>query len=450
MTAPSLSGIHHLKVPVVDLDASLAWYQTILGAHLLTGLDHVDSDGTRYATILEIPGLPVLLNCAGRHRRARIAPVRSDRARTRYRRTVRSVDRASRRPRRRAFAGPGRRWWPRHRDRRPRRQVHPADEATTRWAGDTDHAGHAARSRRTLAGRAADAPSTASIAPRRAGSAAMTDHRAESDLTDVLHPPHEAGRRVHVPTHLVAEWPAGTFLENLALDRDGRSWLITSPSDNAVYRVDPDGSVRTAAQFAHGTNGYRDAPRHRHAGGRGYAGPTRLSAVPHHQRRCAAGLRSPRCARRQRHGVGRRSTLRGRFGPRSRHGCRRHRWTYDGVVGTRAAHPTELGVHAAGHQRTGRPRRVAGDQLQRQGCHRAGAPLRPGTSGRRSRSWPSNWWPMTSPLPRTAGSSSPRTPFTVCCAYTRMGVEKTSPPTRTASPGRPPSPSLPEPPRRCS
>lgn len=61
MTAPTLSGIHHLKIPVADLDASLAWYETILGAHRLTGLDHIDSDGVRYATILEVPGLPVLI-----------------------------------------------------------------------------------------------------------------------------------------------------------------------------------------------------------------------------------------------------------------------------------------------------------------------------------------------------------------------------------------------------
>lgn len=60
-SAPSLSGFHHLKIPVVDLDASLAWYQRVLGADHLTGLDHVDSDGTRYATMLAVPGLSVLI-----------------------------------------------------------------------------------------------------------------------------------------------------------------------------------------------------------------------------------------------------------------------------------------------------------------------------------------------------------------------------------------------------
>ena len=77
----------------------------------------------------------------------------------------------------------------------------------------------------------------------------MGDERADVDPADVLHPPHEAGRRVHVPVHVVAEWPAGTFLENLALDHDGRSWLVTSPSDHVVYRVGLDGSVQIAAQF---------------------------------------------------------------------------------------------------------------------------------------------------------------------------------------------------------
>jgi catechol 2,3-dioxygenase-like lactoylglutathione lyase family enzyme len=61
VTAPVLSGFHHLKVPVADLDVSLAWYQEVFGANHLTGLDHVDSDGTRYATILQVPGLPVLI-----------------------------------------------------------------------------------------------------------------------------------------------------------------------------------------------------------------------------------------------------------------------------------------------------------------------------------------------------------------------------------------------------
>ncbi|MET0454294.1 MAG: hypothetical protein ABW137_20870 [Mycobacterium sp.] len=78
--------------------------------------------------------------------------------------------------------------------------------------------------------------------------------------SDVLHPPHDAGRRVRVPTHVIAEWPAGTFLENLALAEDGQSWLVTSPSDNAVYRVRPDGSVHLAAQFDRAPTGIATHP----------------------------------------------------------------------------------------------------------------------------------------------------------------------------------------------
>jgi catechol 2,3-dioxygenase-like lactoylglutathione lyase family enzyme len=34
MDTPTLDGIHHLKLPVADLDRSLAWYQTRLGYQL--------------------------------------------------------------------------------------------------------------------------------------------------------------------------------------------------------------------------------------------------------------------------------------------------------------------------------------------------------------------------------------------------------------------------------
>ena len=47
--------------------------------------------------------------------------------------------------------------------------------------------------------------------------------------TDSLHPPHDAVPLHPVATEVVAQWPPGTFLENLALDSDGESWLVTSP-----------------------------------------------------------------------------------------------------------------------------------------------------------------------------------------------------------------------------
>jgi hypothetical protein len=44
---------------VANLATSLDWYQAVFGAEHLSALDHLDSDGTRYAVILRIPGVPV-------------------------------------------------------------------------------------------------------------------------------------------------------------------------------------------------------------------------------------------------------------------------------------------------------------------------------------------------------------------------------------------------------
>jgi catechol 2,3-dioxygenase-like lactoylglutathione lyase family enzyme len=58
---PPLRGIHHVKLPVSDLDVSLAFYETALGAERLPEADHLRADGTRYACILRAPGLGTLL-----------------------------------------------------------------------------------------------------------------------------------------------------------------------------------------------------------------------------------------------------------------------------------------------------------------------------------------------------------------------------------------------------
>ncbi|MCU1645251.1 MAG: hypothetical protein JWN03_5526 [Nocardia sp.] len=55
---PTHSGIHHLKLPVTDLERSADWYRTVLGARRLTELDHRRGDGTLFAIILDIPGFP--------------------------------------------------------------------------------------------------------------------------------------------------------------------------------------------------------------------------------------------------------------------------------------------------------------------------------------------------------------------------------------------------------
>lgn len=56
-----LSGIHHLKIPVSDLDTSLAWYARVLGAVRLPEFDHVGRDGKLFAYIISIPGVSTLV-----------------------------------------------------------------------------------------------------------------------------------------------------------------------------------------------------------------------------------------------------------------------------------------------------------------------------------------------------------------------------------------------------
>jgi hypothetical protein len=77
----------------------------------------------------------------------------------------------------------------------------------------------------------------------------MPEKPAAGDRIDPLHPYHDPVCLNRAHTAIVAEWPAGTYLENLARDPDGRSWLVTSPSDQAIYRVSPAGSVTVAAHF---------------------------------------------------------------------------------------------------------------------------------------------------------------------------------------------------------
>jgi catechol 2,3-dioxygenase-like lactoylglutathione lyase family enzyme len=61
MAAPVLVGLHHLKLPVSHLDASIDWYARVLGAEHQPQFDHVDDNGTRYAVIMTVAGLPVPL-----------------------------------------------------------------------------------------------------------------------------------------------------------------------------------------------------------------------------------------------------------------------------------------------------------------------------------------------------------------------------------------------------
>jgi catechol 2,3-dioxygenase-like lactoylglutathione lyase family enzyme len=59
---PRFGGIHHLKFPVSDLERSLKFYESVLGAHRIVAFDHRHTrDGALYAYILEVPDLGIPL-----------------------------------------------------------------------------------------------------------------------------------------------------------------------------------------------------------------------------------------------------------------------------------------------------------------------------------------------------------------------------------------------------
>ncbi len=55
---PALAGIHHVKMPVSDLDRSLDFYARVFGARRIPEADHRRADtGALYAYICDVPGL---------------------------------------------------------------------------------------------------------------------------------------------------------------------------------------------------------------------------------------------------------------------------------------------------------------------------------------------------------------------------------------------------------
>jgi hypothetical protein len=52
---PNVTGIHHVKVPVFNINTSFTWYTRVMGAKNITTLDHINSSGIRYAVELEMP-----------------------------------------------------------------------------------------------------------------------------------------------------------------------------------------------------------------------------------------------------------------------------------------------------------------------------------------------------------------------------------------------------------
>ena len=66
MMTPTLSGVHHVRFLVPDLEAAVSWYEAVLGARRLPRLDHHDENGEVFAVLLLLPGLdiPVQVRCA--------------------------------------------------------------------------------------------------------------------------------------------------------------------------------------------------------------------------------------------------------------------------------------------------------------------------------------------------------------------------------------------------
>jgi catechol 2,3-dioxygenase-like lactoylglutathione lyase family enzyme len=54
---PYLTGVHHHKFPVGDLDTSLRWWERIFGAERQPQLDHIAADGQLFAYIVHVPGV---------------------------------------------------------------------------------------------------------------------------------------------------------------------------------------------------------------------------------------------------------------------------------------------------------------------------------------------------------------------------------------------------------
>ncbi|MFJ6393986.1 VOC family protein [Streptomyces sp. NPDC091972] len=59
LSPPLVSGLHHVTLPVTDLEVSTDWYTRVLGAERLPELDHHDDRGFRYSVVLFLPGLTI-------------------------------------------------------------------------------------------------------------------------------------------------------------------------------------------------------------------------------------------------------------------------------------------------------------------------------------------------------------------------------------------------------
>jgi catechol 2,3-dioxygenase-like lactoylglutathione lyase family enzyme len=57
MEPHGISGIHHLTLPVADLETTGAGFSRCLRARHLTEFDHRDAEGNLFAIVLKVPGV---------------------------------------------------------------------------------------------------------------------------------------------------------------------------------------------------------------------------------------------------------------------------------------------------------------------------------------------------------------------------------------------------------
>jgi glyoxylase I family protein len=58
---PTIDGIHHVTFVVRDLDASIAWFQSVLGTEHQPRFDHHDEAGVLFGVVLALHGFPGMI-----------------------------------------------------------------------------------------------------------------------------------------------------------------------------------------------------------------------------------------------------------------------------------------------------------------------------------------------------------------------------------------------------
>ncbi|MEU1340088.1 VOC family protein [Streptomyces sp. NPDC005827] len=56
---PVARGLHHIGIPVSELERTTAWYRSVLSARRLAEFGHVTQDGQLFAVIPDVPGADV-------------------------------------------------------------------------------------------------------------------------------------------------------------------------------------------------------------------------------------------------------------------------------------------------------------------------------------------------------------------------------------------------------